>query len=47
MSKNIELDKFYTSTETARICVDLMLNAVTSRFFATIQIYISNVIKTL
>ena len=35
MSKNIELDKFYTPTETARRCVDLMLNVVTSRFFVT------------
>jgi len=35
MSKNIELDKFYTPTETAKRCVDLMLNAVTSRFFVT------------
>ena len=35
MSKNIELDKFYTPTETAKICVDLMLNVVTSRFFVT------------
>ena len=35
MSKNIELDKFYTPTETAKKCVDLMLNVVTSRFFVT------------
>ena len=35
MSKNIELDKFYTPTETAKRCVDLMLNVVTSRFFVT------------
>ena len=35
MSRNIELDKFYTPTETAKRCVDLMLNVVTSRFFVT------------
>ncbi len=35
MSKNIELDKFYTPTKTAKRCVDLMLNVVTSRFFVT------------
>jgi hypothetical protein len=35
MSKNIELDKFYTPTETAKRCVGLMLNVVTSRFFVT------------
>ena len=35
MSKNIELDKFYTPTETAKRCVDLMLDVVTSRFFVT------------
>ncbi len=35
MSKNIELDKFYTPTETAKKCVDLMLDTVTNRFFVT------------
>lgn len=35
MSKNIELDKFYTPTETAKRCVDLMLDVVTNRFFVT------------
>lgn len=35
MSKNIELDKFYTPAETAKRCVDLMLNVVTSSFFVT------------
>jgi hypothetical protein len=35
MSKNIELDKFYTPTQTAKKCVDLMLNAITNRMFVT------------
>lgn len=35
MSKNIELDKFYTPNETAEKCVDLMLNKVTSKMFVT------------
>ena len=35
MSKNIELDKFYTPTETAQKCVDLMLSKVTNKMFVT------------
>lgn len=35
MSKNIELDKFYTPTETAKSCVDLMLNVVTNKIVVT------------
>jgi len=35
MSKNIELDKFYTPTHTAEKCVDLMLNTITNRMFVT------------
>ena len=35
MSKNIELDKFYTPNETAEKCVDLMLSKVTSKMFVT------------
>lgn len=35
MSRNIELDKFYTPKETAEKCVNLMLSIVTNRFFVT------------
>lgn len=35
MSKNIELDKFYTPTQTAEKCVELMLNTITNRMFVT------------
>jgi len=35
MSKNIELDKFYTPIETAERCVELMLNTITNRLFVT------------
>ena len=35
MSKNIELDKFYTPTQTAEKCVDLMINTITNRMFVT------------
>lgn len=35
MSKNIELDKFYTPTQTAERCVELMLNTITNRMFVT------------
>jgi len=35
MSKNIELDKFYTPTQTAKRCVELMLKAITSRLFVS------------
>jgi hypothetical protein len=35
MSKNIELDKFYTPNETAEKCVDLMLSKVTNKMFVT------------
>ena len=35
MSKNIELDKFYTPTRTAEKCVELMLNTITNRMFVT------------
>lgn len=35
MSKNIELDKFYTPIATAEKCVELMLNAITKRLFVT------------
>lgn len=35
MSKNIELDKFYTPIATAERCVELMLNIITNRLFVT------------
>jgi len=35
MSKNIELDKFYTPTQTAKRCVELMLSVITSRLFVS------------
>lgn len=35
MSRNIELDKFYTPIETAEKCVELMLNTITNRLFVT------------
>lgn len=35
MSRNIELDKFYTPIATAERCVELMLNTITNRLFVT------------
>lgn len=35
MSKNIELDKFYTPIKTAKKCVEFMKNIITNRLFVT------------
>ena len=35
MSRNIELDKFYTPISTAKKCIELMFNIITNRLFVT------------